>query len=445
MPIPTGTPIAFECIEGRPHSLRVAVPEKDGCASFMVDQTRVWALLDSAAEQSLTDLRRVVEQAASVTVGALRNHDGDYVMHWLVSRKRSLLSRSRQTIARQGARRLLRCLPWLAGEIALAVWCFLSMMESFFWALMLVVVGIAFFITGIIAFSGIADIYLAWRQRDLLTQAQTALDEARTRLARRETHDSKRRAIDAPLPVTEAALTQDAGTSPRLLHLSGRVSGLQMTDKTTGTSTTILAAGSTQVVMPSSRTQFRCYQFTLAQRACILYVACNWADSRLFLAENDRVDIVVLDPAEWPESPAALVYGLHNLEDGTVYISHRIMRSGGKALRGPFPITGMTRRGFARARRAVILVFCLVALIFGCAWLWPGQAADAKAVSLELLQISIVILPSIWIVFFEIPMALWTFKWRRGYPSRRQRLTERVYALLGITSPRRPPAGVVEV
>lgn len=181
---------------------------------------------------------------------------------------------------------------------------------------------------------------------------------------------------------------------------------------------------------------FDVYRFSFGERRLVFYSLCGSGRIAPFLAAGDRVEVVADGPEDAP-GEEGLVYALRNMEDGRVYLSHGIFRI-------RFPARAMTVFTARRLREtgrmlavlasATMLLLAVIAVFAGPDpdWDLPMLCAIFFAIGFAALALFSAIVPALW---------------RLGWATRRQRLTERVYAAFDLGPPQasRLPPRVYEV
>lgn len=180
-----------------------------------------------------------------------------------------------------------------------------------------------------------------------------------------------------------------------------------------------------------SRLNFNVYRFSLSDRSFAFYSRAGLGTTAPFLAARDRVEVMAHGSHDTPDAEA-LVYALRNLEDGRIYFAHAIFRVRFHD-RAMTVFTARAMREIARITGALtlatILLLGAIAAFAGSNQQWdlPLIVAAIAAAGLAAIALSYAIIRA---------------RWRLGWTTQRQRLTERVYAAFGLgppVSPRLPP------
>ncbi|KIH84126.1 hypothetical protein [Pseudomonas batumici] len=153
----------------------------------------------------------------------------------------------------------------------------------------------------------------------------------------------------------------------------------------------------------------------------------SWNPTSPFLAEGDRVELAVLDTPLTPTGER-WVYALRNLEDDGVYIAHF-------AWQGTSEPYAATRIPPGSEHRYVLALTALLMAILGmgaCMGAVTGTATNSES-WLFLGGLCV----GAWLLF-AVPLYITRWRWKAGFPTRRQRVTEAVYRCLDLGSPLAP-------
>ena len=179
------------------------------------------------------------------------------------------------------------------------------------------------------------------------------------------------------------------------------------------------------------------YRFSIPGRTFLMTVDESLGSWQPFLAQDDRVEMAVEARPE-PGEPH-VVYALRNLEDGRVYMCHLRFRA---HLSPDTPVgVGMNQRApMLKMLGALMLTAWL--LFMGMSWYSEADARRGDLPELAIFTLGILLL--VWLAF-ALPLLWLDTRWRLGKPSRRQRITERIYALLDLGTPFAPTQRIEEV
>ncbi|MEN5162032.1 hypothetical protein [Achromobacter spanius] len=179
------------------------------------------------------------------------------------------------------------------------------------------------------------------------------------------------------------------------------------------------------------------YRFSIQGRPFLMTVDESMGSWRPFLAQDDAVEMAV-NAKPVPGEPQA-VYALRNLEDGRAYMCHLRFRA---IPGGDTPVGfGMTQRAPLLKAIGGVLIAAWLFLI-GLTWFMDAPVLPSDFPELALLILGMFLL--VWLCF-ALPLLWLDMRWRIGWPTRRQRITERIYALLGLGTPFAPSQRIEEV
>ncbi|MGO1070378.1 hypothetical protein [Lysobacter sp. CA199] len=181
---------------------------------------------------------------------------------------------------------------------------------------------------------------------------------------------------------------------------------------------------------------FDVYRFSFGERRLAFYSLRGHGRVAPFLAVGDRVEVV----AHWPQQAQdeeGLVYGLRNLEDGRVYFAHGIFRIRFAAR----AMTVFTARRLKEMARMLGVLALATLLLIGAIIVFAGPEPEW-----DMLLLCAIFFANGFAVI-ALSSAIARARWRAGYATGRQRLTERVYAACGLQPPliSRLPPRVYEV
>lgn len=177
------------------------------------------------------------------------------------------------------------------------------------------------------------------------------------------------------------------------------------------------------------------YRFTVNDEAYAMYAGENYGDPLPFLSDGDGVELAVYaGPAKRDRRD---VYAMRNLEDGRVYMCHQHFRSTMSSM-APVGVGMNQRAGMLKMLGGLMFATWLV--IAGCVYFTDGDADGGQ----EMLTIATVVCVGAWLLF-ALPLLFLDTRWRMGKPTRRQRITERIYRVLGLGTPFAPEQHIENV
>jgi hypothetical protein len=194
-------------------------------------------------------------------------------------------------------------------------------------------------------------------------------------------------------------------------------------------------------------TQFAVYRFRLDRLRLAFYAPMSEDEyAPPPLSEDDRVEIIAQRyTGRRPDADGigddGVVLALDNRQNARRYVCHSIFRW--LALVDTAPV-GYTPRMLRAALYwtvglSVAALLGVAAIIGLDAALSSGQPSWSWLLD-EGLWVVALVDAVIW-----VPVAILQLRWRLGWPTRRQRYTDQVYAAMGFGSALRPVAGVVEL
>lgn len=457
---------SFAQIRGSLSAFRTSIPENRGRAAIKIEGVNVRLNLNdflhgqdrnerldvkqNDIDQTRQILKRLAQTGGIATVGIFSHDNRHPELAWLVSAAGNLVPFSHNQTRRLGVRALLRWLPWMLGLLGLCVFSLVYFMASFWFVLLGALAVMPLLVCG----GMVAGALLALlRSRSKSTLAVEAACEAAMRgdgpsraMAAVSANEWRSTAGNEHMTLDATRIEREQPGEPALRRLTGRIRHLRMENDEVGGSVGAPVAGG-GVVYGSNRMRFHDYFFDIDGQQYVVYASRNFGGAEVFLAEGDEVELLVLDESPSATSPVKMemVLAFHNREDGSTYASHRVMSPVAKRLRRPLIgrscMTFLTRRYRNSARLMLLLCWILTILILNAGGLFLASVADRVVV----MVISLLMFPAIWLIFFELPFWLWDARWRMGRPSKRQRLTERVYAGMGLGFPLDPEWCVTEV
>lgn len=410
----SATPVTPGILDGRIEQLRVSVPTPMGDVYLRVDGVPVVGTIEDAA--MVRTVRGLQEQSAPVRVGVLTDTHGTHHFSWLIARKgpgvppRFYVNERRNGWRGAGIGLLLAVtcvgVAWMRGI-------------SSAWRAITLAVLLAFALAGVV-FAGVS-LHALWFNR--LHRAAILRSEA----AFRE-HSGKPPVVTpvrTPAPTPDAApllMTSDA-EDPPMQRVRGALKDL--------THESVRSTNSG----PSSGL----YRFVVGRQPYLMRVGENLGDVKPFLAEGDRVDMAVHAADRPGAGPHRLVYAMRNLEDGRVYVCHHGFRGGDRRI-SPVGV-GLTQR--APMLRMVGGLFLFTWLLLAGLGYFSGSPGDRDELPV-LLTYAFIGFTALWFCV-ALPFVYLDMRWRKGRPTRRQRILERVYLTLGLGTPFAPTERIEEV
>lgn len=395
-------------IEGKITQIRLAVPVNRKDVFLRIGADAVWGVdLDTSR---IAGLRACHFHGAPVRVGVLDAGHGQNRFCWAVPALGDPIPpTSYQTAQRRNGRQAAIC--GAVGLAALAAsWLFglASMLRMFLMVFSLVAALTALVLAGY----ALHALWCNRRDRPRIQEIEALFDPRRRPAATSA-------APPPPPPRLEPEALREDGDPPLLL-VRGSLDGISY-------ETRHVHKGPT----------YGHYRFSIEGRSFVMTVDESLGSQRPFLAQDDQVEIVVdADPA--PGEPH-VVYALRNLEDGRNYMCHLRFRA---RLGKDTPV------GVGMGQRAPMLkmigALLLAAWLFfvGLAWFPDSDASLGDFPELATFILGMFLL--VWLGF-ALPLLWLDTRWRMGRPTARQRITERVYGLLGLGSPFAPTQRIEEV
>jgi len=415
--------VGFEILAGCVERLRLPVESSDARAVLVVRQTPIHAVVGDRYSKARKGLEQGVRTRSRVRVGALVHADGTRRAYWLDCDDHPLIlpPAAHRHVAR-GWLRVFLALGASMACIGLTAYSGSAMLQSWPWA---VVFGVGL----LTSMAAVCGVYVTSR---------TLFDFYRWHRvyvwARRARHSpalaSNQDGTSWPVPSPTDTPPPDATDSnhPLIHRVSGVLDNLRMEREHFGP-----ALGS------KGGRDFNVYRFELNGQTHVFYSCQEWLGNHPFLAEGDRVTLAVQRFEDDASRREALVYAVNNREDRKAYVGHIIFRQGFRQFKG-YAMTGMSPRALSAIRWIMLLG---VPAFFGLMRLSDFfQSEPIIGSDMVPLLISTLVL---WCVAIELPVRLWWLRWKLGYPTRRERLTDRVYQLLALGSPLKRRADIERV
>lgn len=457
-----GNARVFKEWRGKACGFRVAIPKADGIGAIKVDDAWVRVKLSnythgkpadgsmtvdqSTIDQSIRTLEDVVNARSDVIIGVDLSAEGQPELLWLLSNHGNLIPPSLSDWRSKGQQVLARWLPWFIPSLAIFAWSLSSLLlgGGFGYTFLLLAACFPLLIGGFSIYFGLMLIVRTWTSR-WAKEAELVLQKRLRKLASAGLDESSLTTIEPIPPKGDMAMAEDAADmskEPQFRRVCGRAANVTVQRTKAGGSVPLMVS-STPVRINSS-IDFKCYQFTMSGKRYVMFASTTFGGGEVFLAEKDAVEVIVAGDDPQDKKALRLVWAMRNAEDGGIYACHRIMSPVAtqitRPLVGAFRMTQMTGSYWRSLRRFVVTVWIAIMLMIG-GLAWAIGGGDAGTIFI----VAVLMLPLVWLTCFELPMALWRWKWRLGHPSKRQRLAERVYALLGVGSPRTPVSSLIDV
>lgn len=459
---PKGNAHIFKEWRGIACGLRVAVPKEDGVGAIKVDDAWVRVKLSnythgkpvdgsmtvdqSTIDQSIRTLEDVVNARSDVIIGVDLSAEGQTELLWLLSNHGNLIPPSLSDWRSKGQQVMARWLPWFIPSLAVFAWSLSSLLlgGGFGYTFLLLAACFPLLIGGFSIYFGLMLIVCTWTSR-WSKEAELTLQKRLRKPASAELDKSLLTTIE-PIPpkgdMAMAADVADMSKDPQFRRVCGRAANVTVQRTKAGGSVPLMAS-STPVRINSS-IDFKCYQFTMSGKRYVMFASTTFGGGEVFLAEKDAVEVIVAGDDPPDKKALRLVWAMRNAEDGGIYACHRIMSPVAtqitRPMVGAFRMTQMTGSYWRSLRRFVVAVWIAIMLMIG-GLAWAIGREDARII----FVVAMLALPLVWLTCFELPMALWRWKWRLGHPSKRQRLAERVYTLLDVGSPCTPVSSLIDV
>jgi hypothetical protein len=397
-------------LEGTIDQIRLAVPLVRHDAFLRVGTESVIAAGLEAPQ--INQLQRLHQQGMPARLGVMDGEEGPAVFSWAVpARGEPIPPRYYQTLKRRGWREVViggavcAAFVWLAWLLGIA-----SLTRVFLMVFSLVVALVALVVAG----SAMHGLWHNRRHRPLILATEALFDPEQKPVA----------GIPAPPPEPprlEPLSTQDEGEPP-IGYVRGRLTGLTH-----------------EMRQVHKGPNYGIYRYTVNGVDYAMIAQVAFGDALPFLAEDDRVELAVRTASVHQDGRRA-VYALRNLEDGRCYMCHRYY--GGEQGRDT-PI----RVGLSQRARLLKLIGALMLT----AWLFvvglqffagpdDGSFRDFPELAVFLLALFFIV----WLGF-ALPLLWLDTRWRMGRPTRRQRFTQRIYAMLDLGTPLAPSQRIEDV
>ena len=397
-------------LEGTIAQLRLAVPLVRHDAFLRIGTESVIAAGLEAPQ--VNQLQRLHQQGIPVRVGVMDGEEGLAVYSWAVpARGEPIPPRYYQTLKRRGWREVAiggavgAAFVWLAWLLGIA-----SLTRVFLMVFSLVVALVALVVAG----SALHGLWHNRRHRPLILASEALFDPR------------QRPAAGTPAPPPqpprlEPLSAQDEGEPP-IGHVRGHLTGLTH-----------------EMRQVHKGPNYGIYRYTVNGVDYAMIAQEAFGDALPFLAEDDRVELAVRAAPVHQDGRRA-VYALRNLEDGRCYMCHRYY--GGEQGRDTPIRVGMSQR--ARLLKLIGgLMLTAWLLVVGLLFFTgpdDGSFQDLPELAVFLLAVFFIV----WLGF-ALPLLWLDTRWRMGRPTRRQRFTQRIYAMLNLGTPFAPSQRIEDV
>lgn len=398
-------------IEGKIDQIRLATPVGRNDVFLRVGAETLWGFRLDPSHIAL--LRAFHDKGTPVRIGVLEAEHGLNHFCWAVPAQGDPIAPlTYQTAQRRSGREAAIC--GAVGVTALgAAWLFgIATPPRVFLMMLALVIALMGLILAAYA------LHVLWhnrRERPRILASDAQFDPARRPAAMAAASAAPAAPPQRPDP---AALMQDG--DPPLLLIRGQLDGI---------------THETRHVHKGPA--YGHYRFSIEGRPFLMTVDESMGSWRPFLAQDDAVEMAV-NAKPVPGKPHA-VYALRNLEDGRAYMCHLRFRA---IPGGDTPVGfGMTQRAPVLKAIGGVLIAAWLFLI-GLTWFMGAPLMPSDFPELALFILGMFLL--VWLCF-ALPLLWLDMRWRMGRPTRRQRITERIYALLGLGTPFAPSQRIEEV
>ncbi len=395
-------------IEGTIGQIRLATPVRRNDVFLRIGAETIWG---SGLDPShIASLRAFHDKGTAVRIGVLEAEHGLNHFCWAVpAQGKPIAPLTYQTAQRRSGREAAICSA--VGVTALgAAWLSgIATLPRVF--LMVFALAIALMAL-VLAANALRVLWHNRRERPRILASEAQFDPTRRPAAANTAQATP------PLPQEPAALIQD-GDLPLLL-IRGQLDGITH-------ETRHVHKGPT----------YGHYRFSVQGRQFQMTVDESLGSWQPFLAQDDYVEMAVnAQPA--PDEPHA-VYALRNQEDGRAYMCH--LRFRGNLGRDTPVGVGMNQRApMLKAIGGLMLAVWL--FLIGLTWFMDSEALQGDFPEFALFILGMFLL--VWLCF-ALPLLWLDMRWRMGRPTRRQRITERIYTLLDLGTPFAPKQRIEEV
>lgn len=396
-------------IEGTLDQVRLAVPVVRRDASLRLGGETVIAA--GLEPEHLNLLQRLHQQGMPLRMGVMDGAEGVPVFSWAVAaRGQPIPPRGYQTQKKQGWREA--AIGGAAGAACLWL-AWLLGIDSLTRVFLMVFSLVAALVGLVVAGSALHGLWHNHRHRPLILASEAQFDP-KQRPAGGDAGPPQ------AIPRLRALTAQDEGDPP-IARVQGHLAGLTH-----------------EMHHVHKGPNFAIYRFTVDRASYAMIALENFGDALPFLAEDDRVEMAVPAGPAQPEHRA--VYALRNLEDGRCYMCHRFF--GGAPGKDTPVRVGMGQRARMLKQIGGLL---LAAWLFVVGLHFYTGSDDASSRDFpEFAIFMLALFCVVWLVF-ALPLLWLDTRWRMGKPTRRQRFTQRIYAILKLGTPYAPSQRVEDV
>lgn len=404
-------------IEGSIDGLRVAVPTIRGSIHMRVDGTSIDGTIDNADD--IRVLRNLQKQGVPVRVGVLTGAGIRRSFSWLIAdRGAGVAPRYYADERRNAWRRVAIWLAVTAVALAIAWWVGLDTL----WKVLTMIMSVIPAMIGLL-FAGLSlhGLWIDRRHRSGILESESLYQQYRGTSIRA----TLPRAVPAPASGTEETVQFREENQLPIIRVRGRLASLTH-----------------EAHQPPKRPPYGVYRFVIGYQPYVMIVSEDFGDAMPFLAEGDQVEIAAFAGEISRDAPHEDrdVYAMRNLEDDRVYVCHRVLGRGWLPKTGPLGLgTGQQASILVKVGGVLLLVWLLVAGL--------RHFAATPSPHKELPSFATIVgftLLACWCCL-ALPLLLLNLRSRLGWPTRRQRMRERVYLALDLGTPRAPKAHVEEL
>ncbi|GLK97059.1 hypothetical protein GCM10008164_48030 [Achromobacter xylosoxidans] len=396
-------------LEGTIDQIRLAVPVVRRDAFLRIGTDSVIAAGLEASQ--INQLQRMHEQGIPLRVGVMDGNDGQLVFSWAVPASgEPIPPRYYQSLKRRGWREVAigtavgAAFLWLAWLLGIG-----NLTRVFLMVFALVVALVALMVAG----SALHGLWHNRRDRPLILASEALFDPRHKPKAATAGPPPKRPRLEP--------LSQEDDGEPPIAQVRGHISGLTH-----------------EMRQVHKGPNYGIYRYTVNGENFVLLAQESFGDALPFLAEDDRVDMAVR--AAPAHDGQRVVYALRNLEDGRCYMCHRF--HGGEQGKDTPIRVGMSQRArLLKLMGGLMLTAWL--LVVGLQY-FAGADDRSSQDFPELATFLLVAFLVVWMAF-ALPLLWLDTRWRMGKPTRRQRFTQRIYALLQLGTPFAPSQRVEDV
>jgi hypothetical protein len=202
---------------------------------------------------------------------------------------------------------------------------------------------------------------------------------------------------------------------PNIKRIEGRLKNVALDTSTPFATTSLL--------------EIATYRFEIAGEKMVFFTSHWQWDSEPFLAEGDRAIVAVLDEVTVPGG-ARRVYALQNAEDDCAYVAHYRWQGDDARIAATRIPPGSEHRYLLALAALMLALFLALAVL---------QRKDPSFVGFFFCGVL-----AVWSAV-AIPLLTLRWRWKAGFPTRRQRIVATVYELLELGSPLAPSRAIHSV